>query len=420
MATRGGVDADIATGFPSEAEDVTDAPPFGELRGPLDTTVALLADHIRPFGLESPTRFEPARNPDPIRFRQMYRVSSAVMTADLMAIVDTPVGDPEWDAGVLRHYTDAPADPRYATLARRIVEEVLPEELREVPLARALALTHWLGENGIYSLRSGHAGAGDPTADFLFGDRTGYCVHFAHAAVYMMRALGLPARVATGYAVDEAARQGGSALLLTGGASHAWPEIHVEGVGWVVFDVAPQTVLDPPPPPPDADLQRLLGELARGENPFQGESLAGDVQLLDAAGQLGITISKWVGGLLGVLVLLLFLTKLWRRAAPAFAGPAALPRVVYRAELDRLSEVDLFRRRGESREAFARRVARACPTLLSLTDRHVGARFGSRRGTDRGELARLTRAVRGELRAAFPWWRRALGVLMPWSFFLSR
>ena len=83
-----------------------------------------------------------------------------------------------------------------------------------------------------------------------------------------MRSLGVPARVATGYAVSESARQGGSSLLLSGAASHAWPEIYIDGYGWVVLDVYPERALDPPEQPMDADLQRLLGELARGASPI--------------------------------------------------------------------------------------------------------------------------------------------------------
>ena len=39
------------------------------------------------------------------------------------------------------------------------------------------------------------------TAAFLFGNFTGYCVHSAHASVYLWRSLGLPARIGTGYLV---------------------------------------------------------------------------------------------------------------------------------------------------------------------------------------------------------------------------
>jgi hypothetical protein len=101
------------------------------------------------------------------------------------------------------------------------VLHVVPAELAKDPMLKAWSVSEWLSKEGTYSLKSKHASATDPTAHFLFGDKVGYCVHFAHAATYLMRALGVPARVATGYAVEESARQGGSAILVSSGAAHA-------------------------------------------------------------------------------------------------------------------------------------------------------------------------------------------------------
>jgi transglutaminase-like putative cysteine protease len=40
--------------------------------------------------------------------------------------------------------------------------------------------------------------------------------------------------------VPESSRRGGSAILITGAGSHAWPEIYLDGIGWVIVDVAPE------------------------------------------------------------------------------------------------------------------------------------------------------------------------------------
>jgi hypothetical protein len=284
-----------------------------------------------------------------------------------------------------------------------------------------MAISRWLGEKGTYSLKSSHASSDDPTAHFLFGDLTGYCVHFAHAAAYLMRSVGLPTRVATGYAIDESARRGGSALLLSGKDAHAWPEVYLDGYGWVVFDVSPETVLTPPPGPPDPDLQRLLGELLRGENALPPDAAPDLPRLAAQALDWGRLLGLGFAALVLAFVVFLVCGKLWRRVAPALVRDETLPRVAYRAELDRLSELSLRRAAGESREAFARRVRHVVPSFEALTRDHVGAAFGSARASrDRDRYRDLARAVRREASRAFPRWRRLVGAVNPFSWLRSR
>jgi transglutaminase-like putative cysteine protease len=417
-ATTAGVDEDVAPAFVSQKTTLAVVPNAQGDRVELDTTVALLAEHTRPFALESAETIEPLANPDSGRFRRVYRVTSSALQAKLEELLGRPVGNPAWSAAVHEHYVDAPKDPRYAKLAQEIAGGI-HEALRGDPVARALAVTVWLSRQGTYSLKSGHASAEDPTADFLFGDRVGYCVHFAHAAVYLMRALGVPARVGAGYVVDEAARQGGSSILVTGANSHAWPEFYVDGVGWVIADVSPAQSLDPPPPPPDPDLQRLLGEMARGLRPMpqsEDRPLEPLIQVARVLREWVVRIALWLSAL---MLMVMYAVKVWRRTTPRFAA-AGLPRVAYRAELDRLSEVALRRHFGETREAFARRIAAASPSFERLTARHLAARFADKPSLDPAELHGLRRAVAQEVRQSVPWWKRWLGVLTPWSWIQSR
>src|SRR5690606_10641634 len=177
------------------------------------TSVGLLAEHYRPFGLESPIRFEDAMNPDPRRFRRTYRVVSSALEATDVELLGARAGAASFSEATRRHYLEHPDDPRYAQLARKILAEMLPEDLRGEPVAQVRAITAWLEREGTYTLSVPPATSReDPTAAFLFGDLMGYCVHFSHAAALLFRSIGLPARVATGYAIPEQARRGGSAL----------------------------------------------------------------------------------------------------------------------------------------------------------------------------------------------------------------
>lgn len=412
-----GVDDDVAAAFPTRTIDIDAAPEPGAWRSTVETTVGLLAEHPRPFGLESPIQLVPIENPDRGRFRRTYRVRSAVLTSDEWGLLGRAAGDPSWSEEIRAHYTRGPSDARYGELTQRILDEV-PEDMRGDAIVRAVAITQWLGREGTYSLRSRHASADDPTAHFLFGDLTGYCVHFAHAAVYLMRAAGLPARVATGYMVPESSRRGGSAILIAGGNSHAWPEVYLDGVGWVVVDVVPERSLDPPPSAADEQLQQLLAEMLRGLRPLPEDGReaprAIDEIIDDVRGPLGYGLAA----LLATLLIAGYGIKGWRRLAPVFAPS---PRAVYRAALDALSEGGVSREWGESREAFAARVRRDLPSLGKLTARHGAVAWGGNVAADVArEMIDARRELARELARKTPWWRRALGALNPYSWLLSR
>jgi len=417
VSGRRDVDRDLIPFFPARPLRIEDAPPMNENRGPLETTIALMADHMQPFALEAPIEVEPLENPSPNRFRRVYRATSGVLTADYATLLDATLGSPEWSREQWAHYTEAPEDARYGELASEIVSS-LPEHLQSNGIAKAFAITSWLGEEGIYSLKNEHSAAEDPTASFLFGDLTGYCVHFSHAAAYLMRSAGVPARVATGYAVSESARQGGSALLLSGAASHAWPEVFMDGFGWVVLDVYPERALDPPEQPMDADLQRLLGELARGASPIP-LSATDLPKLRELARRFTFTAGAWLMALVAGLLLVLYLVKAWRRIAPSFASATSLPRVLYRAELDRLGEVSVRRAQGESREAFAVRLRERVPAFEGLTCAHVAAAFGGH-VQDVDSLREHAAGVRRNVRVGFPLRKRFLGLITPWSWLRSK
>ena len=58
----------------------------------------------------------------------------------------------------------------------------------------------WLKESTRYNLSPGNGDMADPTSDFLFGSRKGFCVHYATALTYLLRSQGVPARVVGGFA----------------------------------------------------------------------------------------------------------------------------------------------------------------------------------------------------------------------------
>jgi protein-glutamine gamma-glutamyltransferase len=420
-AVRGDVDGDGAIDFPTRLADVAD-PPLEPGRARVHATVALLVEHTHPFALESPVRFAPAQNPNPSRFLRAYKFESLAQVTPFKELVGRKAGDARWPEPVQRYYLEGPTDPRYAALAKQIVAKV-PAAYAGDPFATALTVKLWLDDELTYSTKHRHAGVPDATADFLFGDRTGYCVHFAHAAVLLWRALGIPARIGTGYRTEEDDRHGSSTILIRASDAHAWPELYLDGIGWVVLDIAAKKVLDEPPPPVDSDLQRLLGEMARQmpADPTrttltEGSPLAFGKDLARAVLLAAIAA-----------LALLYLTKIWRRVAVFVVRPQRLPVAGYRLALDHLAEIGITRRFGETREAFARRAAPVAPSFAALTDLHLAAALGdpARDLASREELSRPRwreglALVKREIRAGSSRFRRLAGALDPASFLRAR
>jgi transglutaminase-like putative cysteine protease len=77
-----------------------------------------------------------------------------------------------------------------------------------------------------------------PLAAFLFQDKIGYCQQFSGAMALMLRMVGIPARVATGFTRGSYNRDTGEYRVRDLDA-HSWVEVNFNGIGWVAFDPTP-------------------------------------------------------------------------------------------------------------------------------------------------------------------------------------
>jgi transglutaminase-like putative cysteine protease len=105
-------------------------------------------------------------------------------------------------------------------------------------------LAHFRSQGYSYTLEP-PLGGRDAVDDFLFNSKAGFCEHYAGAYVVLMRAMGVQARVVTGYQGGERNPVDGF-LTVRQSDAHAWAEIWTPLAGWQRVDptaaVAPERV----------------------------------------------------------------------------------------------------------------------------------------------------------------------------------
>ncbi|HUQ38682.1 MAG TPA: DUF3488 and transglutaminase-like domain-containing protein [Acidimicrobiales bacterium] len=132
----------------------------------------------------------------------------------------------------LRHHLDLPAiSPRVVQLANQIVGGAA------TPYERARRIQDHLRNNYAYDLGIDQGHDNRALENFLFTTRRGYCEQFAGAYAVLARLVGLPSRVAVGFTPGEPDAEG--RFVVRGLNAHAWPEVHLEGFGWVQFEPTP-------------------------------------------------------------------------------------------------------------------------------------------------------------------------------------
>ncbi|MFT6094045.1 MAG: transglutaminase-like putative cysteine protease [Pseudohongiellaceae bacterium] len=416
FSNRADMDADLIKNFSSGRVDTRQLPGAQDQRTPVRTTIGTLVAHRSPFGLNSPVAYESTPNPNNLRFKRTYDAYSLAPGYDFDFLLGRETGRSDWSKDLMSKYLELPDDPRYLELATALTSNLRPEYVDD-PYAKAWAIKTYLDENGIYSLKNDHAYETDPAASFLFGDLTGYCMHFSFAATYLYRSLGIPARVGIGYSVPAANRGGGSSLLIQAINGHAWPEIYFKDVGWVIVDPAPQQTLVDMTTDPQNELQQLLGDMLRDEAAFDDYLETRQDSLIDLE-----VVLNTLYALLMIMLLSSYMVKTYRQWAPSFGKPQNQHWLIYRASLDLLSAAGLYREYGESREQFASRTCSASPSMQILTAKHLEIALGGTetKNLNKQQWLQLKSAVALELRESASTGRRTWAILNPITWLWSK
>ncbi|MFF9812747.1 DUF3488 and DUF4129 domain-containing transglutaminase family protein [Streptomyces sp. NPDC014006] len=258
---------------------------------------------------------------------------------------------PQAPEPIRQEYTRVPGSVPsvVARTARRITRNATSDYDKAVALQDYFALTGGFQYDTQVEVGSGP----DAIARFL-KDKQGFCVHFSFAMAAMARTLGIPARVAVGFAPGTVQSDGSVAVGVKD--AHAWPELYFEGVGWTRFEPTPTRGTTPsytqPDSPgnniPEAPQATRSAGTAPSAAPSASTSCSVQAKKLDeCAGALPLNPTQGSGGstpwwaittwtLLGLAALsVLLLPMLWRvrrralrlasaqhaAGAPAASGP---------------------------------------------------------------------------------------------------
>jgi hypothetical protein len=108
---------------------------------------------------------------------------------------------------------------------------------------KARAVESYLRGHYVYTLRQPSRPPADPLASFLFDRRKGHCEYFASALAVMLRTLGIPTRVATGFDSGIYNPISGRQIIRASDA-HSWVEAWFPERGWVTMDATPASATD--------------------------------------------------------------------------------------------------------------------------------------------------------------------------------
>lgn len=312
-------------------------------------------------------------NPEPI---------NSSLTYDVVSYPDFQYQSEQLLLKDIQKYTALPAstDPVTRDYAKTLYDEVgrRPQQFSEK------ILRWFFKENFVYSLTPPLLGQ-HTIDDFLFKTRTGFCSHFAGAYVFMLRSVGIPARMVGGYQGGDL-HPIGNYLLVHQYEAHAWVEYWIQGQGWIRVDptaaVAPHRIESGPLG--EASHSSFLAESPLSPDRFRNIELISRIRILvdymdylwvknvvsyDADKQsdlfarlLGKVTPQRIALLLGVaaggvlLMLAMFILLSRKRSGKLDRVDRALLRFV-----KKMNRVGLSRKQGEGIDTFFIRIVNEKP-----------------------------------------------------------
>jgi transglutaminase-like putative cysteine protease len=286
-----------------------------------------------------------------------------------------------------------------------------------------------------YTLKVEPGTSTDQLTTFLTQTKEGYCQQFATAFAVLARSLGYPVRVSIGFLPGVQDPNFPERFTISGGETHAWPEVYFEGYGWIPFEPTPRGIAPAPAYTSDGGTGRLPGRGAsnRGAGGGQGPGHDfADGTFADpfSAGDGGATLDdapaadrdrspQWRPAFTRMLLVIATLVLVWLVGVPvlknartrqryrAAASPRALVGAAFDQFQDEATELAVRKRPAESAVTYAERVASLGVVPRSATARLARLYEIAEYSTRAIEVpqAQEARRIASQLRASL--WRSA-------------
>ncbi len=382
-----------------EAPRRWDLPEYGQTEEVVQEYYLVNFDTSAFLGFNAPVSVTPYVSWDDSSFSRIYRVDSMVSEAwgwDLVEAEALAGNNPE-NRTFLEYYTRSGGRDDLAELAEEITAD------SRTYYDRVVDIEEYLKNNYFYSLTPGESVDGDQLSHFLYESKKGYCSYFAFSMALLCRSIGIPARVALGFWVDESSK-----VLdyypVRANQAHAWVEVYFPGYGWLEFDPT-STIIAP------GDDFRITPLSAREMEPYLKEILENrDSLRIQTAGEAAESSrSSGRGGGAAVraglrllppavlIVLALFSLRI-RQLLFAVPRKGRSARVFFHLHMS--LPAARFRSRGalESPEEYAADLRQQLPELGPLVEMYGKVRFGL---SSREDLLCLKEEGRALRRALF-------------------
>ena len=159
---------------------------------------------------------------------EWYEVHAALSNTSAEELRESGDEYPAWISDV---YLQLPGSitTRTLDLAQKITKGL------DNPYDKVVAINNYLRETITYQDTVSGIPKDQEAIDwFLFDYQSGFCNYYATAEVILLRAAGIPARWAIGFAQGE--EQDDGSYIVRQSDAHAWPEVYFSGFGWVEFE----------------------------------------------------------------------------------------------------------------------------------------------------------------------------------------